>query len=175
MTYGYTVKDMNETRAHAVMMDVPISYKVAVLVSKKIKGMTAQKAVVFLQDVQSKKRAVPYTKFNDSVGHKPGSLGPGRYPEKAAKLFEGLVKSAIANAEDRDLGSDVWVEFCVPQQASRPWHSGRVGRRKFKRSHVEIVLTNAPHPKTVKKQARKVSAKPAEHKTKEKKTHAEKY
>lgn len=173
MAYGYTVKDMNETRAHAVMMDVSISYKVAVLVAKKIHGMNANKAVAFLQDVQQKKRAVPYTKFNDSVGHKPGHLGPGRYPEKAAKLFEALVKSAMANAEDRDLGSDVWVEFCIAQQASRPWHPGRVGRRKFKRSHVEIVLTNAPKPlkgkqKSVKKEKPAPQTKTAKSEKKEK-------
>jgi large subunit ribosomal protein L22 len=147
MPYGYAVKDINANRAHAVMMDVPISYKVAVLVGRKIQGMKASKAVEFLQAVQQKKRAVPYTKWNDSVGHKPGHVGPGRYPQKAAQLYEQLVKSVIANAEDRDLSGDLWVEFVVAQQASRPWRPGRVGRRHFKRSHVEIVVTDVPNAK----------------------------
>ena len=147
MTYGYSIKDMNTTRAHAVMQDVPISYKVAVLIGRKIKGMPVPKALAFLKDVQTKRQAVPYSKFNDSVGHRPGSLGPGRYPQKAAKLFEQLVASAAANAQDRDLSGDIWVEFVVAQRASQPFHPGRVGRRVFKRSHVEIVVTNTPNPR----------------------------
>jgi large subunit ribosomal protein L22 len=139
--YGYSIKDMNETRAHAVLRDVPISYKVAVLIGKRIKGMPAEKAIRFLQDVQNKKQAVPYVKFSDSVGHKTGSVGPGRYPEKAAKLFEQLVKNAVANAEDKGVGKDVNVEIVCAQQGSRSYHYGRQGRRRFKRSHVELVVS----------------------------------
>lgn len=144
--YGYSIKDMHEKRAHAVLRDAPISYKVAVLIGKHIKGMPASKAITFLQAVQATKQAVPYTRFNDSVGHKPGGLGPGRYPLKAAKLFEMLLKSAVANAEDKGLGKDVAVEIVCAQNASRSFHYGRQGRRRFKRAHVELVLTSAGAP-----------------------------
>jgi len=143
--YGYSLK-IGEDQAHAVVRDVAISYKVAVLIGKRIKGMPAQKALRFLDNVVAKKEAVPYTKFSDSVGHKPG-IGPGRYPEKAAKIYSGLIKNAVANAEDKGLGKEVTVQYVVPQQASRPWHSGRLGRRKFKRSHIEVVVTSAEQPK----------------------------
>jgi large subunit ribosomal protein L22 len=160
-TYGYSIKDMNETRAHANMQDVPISYKVAVLIGKRIKGMPTEKALRFLADVQTQKQAVPYTKFNDSVGHRPGGMGPGRYPQKAAKLFEMLLKSAVANADDRGLGKELAVEFVVAQQASRPYHPGRQGRRQFKRSHVEIVVTNAGLEEKKRPAAKKTAKKEA--------------
>ena len=148
-TYGYSIQAMTAARVHAVMRDTPMSYKVAVMISRRIKGMPVEKALRFLRDVQTQKQAVPYTAYNDSVGHRPGSLGPGRYPQKAAKMFKMLVASALANAEDKGLGKDVWVEFVVPQQGSRNWRNRPSGRHKAKKAHVEIVLTNAPMSETV--------------------------
>ncbi len=148
-TYGYSIQAMTSERVHAVMQDIPVSYKVAVLIAQRIKGMPAQKGLRFLNDVVSQRQAVPYTKFSDSVGHRPGSLGPGRYPEKAAKLFIMLLSSAIANAEDKGLGKDVWIEFVIAQQGSRNWRNRPSGRHKAKKAHVEIVLTNAPMSETV--------------------------
>lgn len=156
--YGYSIKDMNETRAHAVLRDAPISYKAASMIAQHIKGMEAKKALTFLQAVQRTEQAVPYTKFSDGVGHRPG-IGPGRYPGKAAKLFEATLANAVANAEDKNLGKDVWVEFVVAQQGSRGWHPGNSGRHKFKRSHVEIVVTNVPMLKK-ERSANKKSSKP---------------
>jgi large subunit ribosomal protein L22 len=159
--YGYSIKDMNETRAHACVRDIAVSYKVAVMIGRRIKGMPAEKALRFLRDVQIQRQAVPYTKFNDSVGHKPG-MAAGRYPQKAAKIFESLVNNAVANAEDRGLGKDVMVEFVVAQRASQAYHPGNVGRRKFKRTHVELVVTNAGIPVETKREpAKKVAKKTA--------------
>lgn len=172
--YGYSIKDMNETRVRSVMRDVPMSYKTAVMIGRRIKGMPAAKAILFLQNVQKLAIAVPYTTFNDSVGHKPGSMGPGRYPVKAAQLFEMLIKSAVANAEDKGLGKEVSVEFVVGQRASQPWHHGRQGRRKFKRSHVEVVLTNMPVGKEAKKLAKNTARKTKPTKTETKETKTEK-
>ena len=153
--YGYSIKDINETRAHACMRDVPMSYKIAVLIGKRIKGMATEKALRFLADVQTQKQAVPYRSFNDSVGHRPG-IGPGRYPTKAAKYFEMLVKNAVANAEDKGLGKDIWVEFVVSQRAGQPMRTGSSRRSStFKRSHVEIIVTNAPSPNRVRSPKKK--------------------
>ena len=142
--YGYSIKDMNDTRAHACLRDAPISYKTATMIAQRLKGLSATKALIILKGVEEQRIAIPYTKFNDSMGHRPGGIGPGRYPEKAAKLFTTLINNAVANAEDKNLGKDVTIEFVVAQRASLPWHQGNKGRRKFKRSHVELVVTNAP-------------------------------
>lgn len=157
--YGYSIKDMNENRARACMRDIPVSYKTAAMIAQRIRGMPASKALIILRGVQDTRIAIPYTKFNDSVGHRPDGLGPGRYPQKAAKLFETLVKNAVANAEDRNLGTDVTIEFVSAQRASQPWHQG-TQRHKFKRSHVELIVTNAPITKASLKKAKIVKPAP---------------
>jgi large subunit ribosomal protein L22 len=136
-----------------------MSYKVAAMLGQRIKGMPADKALRFLSDVQTRKQAVPYTKFNDSVGHRPG-IGPGRYPQKAAKVFESVLKNAVANAEDKGLGKEVFVEFVVPQQGNRNWRPGTSGRKKAKRAHVEIVVTSVPQGKRLRHE-KKTRAAPA--------------
>lgn len=147
-TYGYSIKGIDAHRAHASLENAPFSYKVGVLIGQRIKGMTTEQAMRFLGDVQTQKQAVPYTKFNDSVGHRPG-MGPGRYPQKAAKCFEATLANAIANAEDKGLGKELWVEFVVTQQGSRNWRNRPSGRHKAKRSHIEIVVTSNPITKKV--------------------------
>ncbi len=139
-TYGYSIP-VGANDAHAVLRDAPISYKVAVLIGKAIKGKTAKKAIAYLEAVQNKTRAIPYTKFSDSVGHRPGKVGPGRYPQKASALFEALIKNAVTNADDKGIGTDVTIAYVVAQRASLPMHSGRQGRRQFKRAHVELVVS----------------------------------
>jgi large subunit ribosomal protein L22 len=109
--------------------------------------MPAEKAARFLRDVQTRTQAVPYSRFNDSVGHRPG-IGPGRYPQKAARVFEILLASAVANAEDKGLGKNVNVEFVVAQQGHRNWRASTSGRKKAKRAHIELVVTNVPIGKT---------------------------
>lgn len=164
MAYTYSTPE-SENRARAVLLDAPITYKVAVLIGKRIKDMPTKKAVAFLKNVVDMKEAIPYTKFSDGVGHKPG-IGPGRYPEKAAKLFIHTINNAVANAEDKGLGSDVTIERVVSHQGSRTWHHGRLGRRKFKRSHVEIIVTNAEQPRKAphsKKPYKKKANKEASH------------
>jgi len=48
---------------------------------------------------------VPLKRFNKRVSHKPG-VGPGRYPQKAARAILGVVKSASSNAEYKGLSAD---------------------------------------------------------------------
>jgi len=161
--YGYSIQGNMDARAHAVVRDAPMSYKVAVMIGQRIKGMPADKALRFLDDVQTKTQAVPYTKYNDSVGHKPG-VGPGRYPQKAAKAFVSVLKNAVANAEDKGLGKEVFVEYVVPQQGNRNWRPGASGRKKAKRAHVEIVVTNVPQGKRLRHE-KKTRATPKNTKT----------
>lgn len=161
--YGYSIKGNMDARAHAVVRDAPMSYKIAAMIGQRIKGMPAEKALRFLADVQTTTQAVPYTRFNDSVGHRPG-VGPGRYPQKAAKVFVTILKNAVANAEDKGLGKEVYVEYVVGQQGNRNWRPGTSGRKKAKRAHIEIVVTNVPQGKRLRHEKKTRPAK-TEHKT----------
>jgi large subunit ribosomal protein L22 len=170
--YGYSIKGNMDARAHAVVRDAPMSYKIAAMIGQRIKGMPAEKALRFLDDVQTKTQAVPYTRFNDSVGHRPG-VGPGRYPQKAAKVFVSVLKNAVANAEDKGLGKEVFVEYVVGQQGNRNWRPGASGRKKAKRAHIEIVVTNVPQGKRLRHE-KKARAAPKTEKTETKTTAAPK-
>jgi hypothetical protein len=102
-----------------------------------------------LQRALDKKEAVPFTRFNNDMGHKPGK-GPGRYPQKASKYIIELLKSVKANALAKGLNTDnLIIKKLVANKASRPWRYGRQRRRKAKRTHIEIIVKEI-EPKTKK-------------------------
>jgi ribosomal protein L22 len=124
--------------------------------------MTAQKAIAFLERVQTKQEPVPFTRFTDGVGHKPG-MAAGRYPINAAKEISGLIKSAVANAANQGFGEELKIVHICAHKAGTPMHQGRQRRRVMKRTHIEIVLKEMeekqkPAKKTTAKQAKKSSS-----------------
>ncbi|MFN3527683.1 MAG: 50S ribosomal protein L22 [Candidatus Altarchaeaceae archaeon] len=99
--YCYNPKDLKRA-ARSYGVNVPCSYKHAVMVARALNGMKLEEAYMFLEEVMQKKRFVPFVKFNKSRGHKRkinGIGGPGGYPIKACKEFLKLLKNAERNAE----------------------------------------------------------------------------
>ncbi len=129
-----------ELMARVVGRDLSISKKQSVEICKWIKHRQLKQAKQLLTEVIAMKRAVPYTRFNWNVGHRPG-MGPGRYPVKSAKEFLALLKSAEANAQVKGLNTgNLVIVHCNAQKASTPYHYGRQRGTKMKRTHLEIVL-----------------------------------
>ena len=104
---GYTqlLEGSNLVTARAVNVDC--HHKHCYHIAKAIRGMNATDAVEYLEDVVAKKRAIPYTRRsrrgrggNTMAGHRKGKMGPGKYPNKASKIFIKLINSAMDNAED---------------------------------------------------------------------------
>jgi len=58
-----------------------------------------------LEEVAELKRPVPIRRYNTGVAHKAG-VGPGRYPQKAAKAFIEAIESAKHNAEYKGLDAE---------------------------------------------------------------------
>jgi len=92
--------------ARAVGLDV--HHKHCLHVAKFVRGMNAQEAIEYLEDVIAKKKAIPYTRRsrrgrggNTMTGHRKGKMGPGKYPNKASKIFIKLINSAMDNARQR--------------------------------------------------------------------------
>ena len=182
MPYKYASK-VTEKSARAVGLNLPISTKYSVEISRMIRGKSVAKAIVILEKVSTMERAVPMLRFHNEVPHKKG-MSAGKYPWKAAKYILAILKSAESNASDRGLLSDgLIVKSIVPQGASDPMHYGRRGRRRMKRTHIEIVVEEsidakekkskaAPESKAEKKaEEKKPAEKKAEsHKPTEKKT-----
>jgi large subunit ribosomal protein L22 len=129
-----------ELMARVVGRDLSISKKQSVEICKWIKNRPLKQAKQLLTEVIAMKRAVPYTRFNWNVGHRPG-MGPGRYPIKTATEILALLKSAEANAQVKGLNTgNLFIVHCNAQKASTPYHYGRQRGTKMKRTHIEIVL-----------------------------------
>jgi len=102
---GYTRTADPDTSAKAIGKDLPVSPKMSREICGMIRGKKVEVAVRMLEEVIDLKRPVPLKRFNKRVSHKPG-VGPGRYPQKAARAILGVVKSASSNAEYKGLSTD---------------------------------------------------------------------
>ncbi len=164
MAYRYT-RETDEKSAKAVGIALPISTKQAVEICNFIRGKNVDRAIKELNDVIDKKAAIPFKRFNrGGVGNKPG-IGPGRYPEKACREILKIINSAVANAHVKGL-SNLAIRSMSPQGASTTWHFGRKRRRKAKRTHIEIIVSEIEEKKSeekkkeTKKEGRGSGAKP---------------
>lgn len=156
---NYSFKNFDNHTVKAYGKDLGISTKVAVNIAKKIRGMNALKAIIYLDSVSKLKLAVPFTKFNDGVGHRRGNMASGRFPVKASIAIAGVINSAISNAANQNLSDDLVIEHIVVNKAANRFHYGRQRRRAMKSTHVEVVLreveTKAPKKTTVNKSTEK--------------------
>jgi large subunit ribosomal protein L22 len=124
---GYTVDIDPETSARAIGRELPISPKHSIVICRHIKGWRLEKAKTFLEDVIAKKAAVPDTRYGSS-GHRRGKLGPGRFPEKAARQILKVLEGAEANAEYKGLVTD---DMYIAHSAA---HRGRAWEGRFPRA-----------------------------------------
>lgn len=147
--------------ARAVGKDLSISTKVAIEVSSFLRNKKLSRAKDALNNVLKFKEAIPYKRFTDGVGHRPGKLAAGRYPQKAATAILALLESVEANAQGKGLNTSnlVIIHICA-HQAHQPMHQGRQRRRSFKRTHVEVVVKEGEKKQDAKQTKKPVSEKP---------------
>ena len=135
---------MNKTKvlgtehlASAKAQNIPVSTKHSVEISRHLRYKKTSFAKSFLEDVIRLKKAVPYYRFDQDLGHKAG-MSAGRFPQKAAREFLRLVKSVEANAQSKGLNSSALkITKVLANKASIPLTGGR-HRRGTKRTHLEI-------------------------------------
>lgn len=141
MALKYAFSDYNkELMARAVGRDLSISKKQSVEICKWIRQKPLIRAKKMLEEVIAMKTAVPYTRFNWNVGHRPG-MGPGRYPITACAQILAILKSAEANAQAKGLNTgNLVIVHCNAQKAPSPLHYGRQRGTHMKRTHIEMVL-----------------------------------
>ena len=139
MTYKYSV-ELAENQSKAVGISLPISTKVSIEICKHIRGKKIEKAKKILDAAINLEIAIPYTRFNNDVGHKKGNIAAGRFPIKACTEIKKLVLSAEANAQFKGLSSDLIIKHISAKQGPKSWHYGRKKRRQMKKTHVELVL-----------------------------------
>lgn len=142
---GYTMDIDPETTARAIGKELPISPRHSVAICRHIRGWRLERAKVFLADVIQLKTAVPDRKYG-SQGHRRGKVGPGRFPEKAARHILKVLEGAEANAEYKGLVTDEMVITHIAAHRGRSWE-GRFARARGRATpkiretvNVEIIL-----------------------------------
>lgn len=126
--------------ARAAASNLPISRKAGYEIANAIRGKKTSAVIAYLEKVVGGSQPVPYKRFNDNVGHKPG-MAAGRYPIKAAKHILYVVNGAVKNAQDKGLNADQLVLIHISvQQGEGQWRYGRQRRRQMKAAHVEVMV-----------------------------------
>jgi large subunit ribosomal protein L22 len=125
--------------ASAKALNLAISTKHCIEISRALRYKNTSYAKRFLEDVVTISSPVPFKKFRNDIGHKAG-MASGRFPQKAAKEFLRLVKSVEGNAQEKGLDtSNLKIIKILANKASIPQTGGRQ-RHGTKRSHIEIAV-----------------------------------
>lgn len=164
---------LKEEGARAKGNDLHISAKYAIEICKFLRGKDLDDATRVLKRVLKKEQAIPFTRFTNGLGHKPGRLGPGRYPQNAAKEILKLLENAKANAESQGMTGTLVLSHIAANRAHMPMRNRAKERVEAKRTHVELIVTErakekleekletAPASKPVKKAEGKQGGKPS--------------
>lgn len=86
--------------------NLPISRKASREICHFIKGKDVNKSIAYLELVKEGKAAIPYLRHRHDVAHRPGKIGPGRYPKNASIEIIKLLNSLKKIAEDRGINSE---------------------------------------------------------------------
>ena len=108
MQFHYSFQNYDKTRhVRAALREKTISHKHAREIAVAIKGLSIESARDYLQSVITLKRAIPFRRYNNEVGHKSDTgVMAGRYPTKAASEFVRLLDNLESNAEYRGMDLD---------------------------------------------------------------------
>jgi len=109
MELSYAAEPRNEAKAvKAIGRDLNVSFKHAVEICGKLRGMKVSEGIVLLEAVTRLEKTIPFKRFNKGIGHRRG-LGKDALsacPEKAAGLILKILQNLRANAEFRGLDAD---------------------------------------------------------------------
>lgn len=108
--FKYAFQNFDRTRhVKASLREKSISHKHSREIAVAIKGMSIDKAREFLENVVSKKIAVPYRRYNNEVAHRSNirdGFSAGRFPKKVATEFLKLLDNLESNAEYKGMDLD---------------------------------------------------------------------
>jgi len=102
MGLNYSVKLEDESNiAKSMGADLNVSFKHAVVICDKLKGMKVTDAISLLESVITLEKSIPFRRLNCGVGHRSNSeeFKVGKYPKKAAAEFLKILRNLEGNAE----------------------------------------------------------------------------
>ena len=145
--FKYAFQNFDSTKhVRASLREKQISHKHAREIAVAIKGLSIEKARDYLQSVRALKRAVPFRRYNNQVGHRsdPGVMS-GRYPQKSAFEILKLLDNLESNAEYKGMDLDrlkiinATVHKGVLIKRFTPRAMGRATPKNNVLTHVELV------------------------------------
>jgi large subunit ribosomal protein L22 len=101
----YSMERNPDKSAKAFGVEMHCSPKHSENIARLIRGMEVKKAKKILEEIISLKSPVPFKTHNKKLAHR-AKIGPGAYPEKAAKNILKIIKNAENNAEYKGLDVD---------------------------------------------------------------------
>ena len=110
-----------------------------------IKGMKVPDGKKYLQEVKDQKRAVPAVYHKQKRAHQKG-IGPGSFPEKAAKYMLKILENAENNAEYKGFDPENMKITHASAYGGRvvrgimPRAQGRATAKNTRTTNVEIII-----------------------------------
>jgi len=169
-------KPKHKNYSYAIVKDVNASFKDMCSICDNVRNMNVTEAVNLLELFSEGKKPVLYKRHNTKIGHRRELGGKkGRWPMKESKIILKLVKSALANAEQKGL---IEEDLVVTHIAANKEHMyarmaprGRWRRAFYETAFAEVVLeevfpedSESQKPKDLKKIKSKKEDKPKEKK-----------
>jgi len=124
----YSVDMDSDKTAKAFGYELHCSRKDSMNLAYAIKGMKTADAKKFLQEIIDMKRPLPIIFHKRKIAHKKG-IGPGRYPQKAAKYMLYTLENAENNAEYKGFDAE---NMKITHIAT---YGGRVTKGMMPRAH----------------------------------------
>ncbi len=164
--YSYIIEKGKEgDYACARLEGVDASVKDLVQVCGNIRRKDIAFALALLEKAAEGKIPLRFRSNNKRLGHRRELGGKkGRYPRKSAKIVLGVLKSALANAQQKGLSEELIVTHACANKVARHLRYSPKGRRNISAlttARVEIILKEKEGAKRPPKKAKKEEKPPA--------------
>jgi large subunit ribosomal protein L22 len=151
--FGYAFQSYDKTKhVRASIREKDISHKHAREIAVAIKGRSIEKSRELLENVISRKEAIPYRRYNNEVAHRSNirdGFFAGRFPKKAASEFLKILDNLESNAEYKGMDLDrlrivsAAVHKGTKLKRFQPRAMGRSSPKFDTLVHVELVAQEA--------------------------------
>ncbi len=144
----YSTESDPEKSAKAYGYELHCSPKDSMNLAYTLKGMKAEKAKKFLEEIIEMKRPLP-TVFHKRKRSHQKSIGPGSYPQKAARYMLKIIENAENNAEYKGFDvenmkiSHISAYRGRVMRGTMPRAHGRATNKNEITTNIEIILEEA--------------------------------
>ena len=141
----YSIEKDPDKTAKAYGYELHCSPKDSMNLAYAIKEMKTDNAKKFLREIIEMKRPLPAVFHKRKIAHKKG-IGPGSYPQKAARYMLKILENAENNAEYKGFDIENMKISHISTYRGRiikgimPRAQGRATEKNKKTTNIEIIL-----------------------------------